>query len=103
MNEPDDNTAIRNLVDILHHAQKTGTALWTAAFALHYLQLLSPEHVHAGSRTEIKRRGDAKAVNGPTLPRSKVGRVGHPENQGQNRAVVKGGPPARSDYNSRLC
>jgi hypothetical protein len=35
MNEPDDNTAIRNLVDIRHHAQKTGTALRTAAFALH--------------------------------------------------------------------
>ena len=31
----------------------------------------------------------------PTLPESRVGRMGHPENQEQNRAVVKGGPPAR--------
>jgi hypothetical protein len=45
---------------------------------LPFLSVRREECVHAGSRTEIKTRGDAKAVNGPTLPRSKVGRVGHP-------------------------
>jgi hypothetical protein len=38
-------------------------------------------------------RCEAKKVNGPTLPRSKVGRVGHPENQGQNRAELRVGHP----------
>jgi hypothetical protein len=64
---------------------------------LRFLLVRGEEHVHAGSRTEIKRRGDAKEVNGRTLPSSKVGRVGHPENQGQNRVVVKDGPPAILD------
>ena len=37
-------------------------------------------------------------VKGPTLRTSKIGRMGHPKNQGKNRAVVKvGHPPAAAE------
>src|ERR1700678_3549405 len=105
MNEPDDNTAIRTLVDILHHAQKTGTALWTAAFALHHLQLVGgwwrlrrwgcgavTVFISTGRGTCARRieNGNKKAMRceGSQRPHS---------SQKQSR---KGGPPGKSGAKS---